>query len=727
VAAGVGTPALQGFTLVEVLIALVVLMVGIYAMLRIFPRGYSAIQFTEQRTTAALLAEAELNRWRLQPDALPEAVVATDYSGEAIPAALTDDAANLRGILVYGERAARLPGTTDYTVLALSDTDVALLDRTARALIYNPADLTPSQFDAALDPPPPPPADQRLRPARLHPGWEPNSLYLPRTVIGERIDIRRLSTTQLGVPFYLLSHAPLDVLRYWDDPTTPDNNPKEKSSYVDIYDARPWTYVPPGVEGGLKEREFTYDRDSGTMTFGPAQPPAWARSFKVDYTNPASLLRVFGATAEVEAGTNTPKPGSWAVPGVDPGSIQVHERMIGLSDEEYAAYRANPALWTRKNTYGVNTETSVTGKIEFSPLLQFQPQPGDVSLAKVDYRVRDWQIMVFDVEVPGDGVVQLPVRGIKGPTYTNPPRQDQPQEIARGLKLYWDPMTQQWQTRDRQDPSTWAYVVAVDRQTGDILTDHQETVVLPWPQWAQERLRRFRVNYRDSLLFFNYGDWQVAAGTWRSDLERNATIGSRELQSRTGRTFRIFCRAEGDWAVQVSLASRLYARSGTPSDGPLPGGVPLGGVGQDTPNTYAWRTDKNPRQLYFPLSDLGQVVAVDYYTDEGGVTRYVIGEVRSIAGPDVTDLGQWACRLSGGGLAHTPNAWGPVIVRGLSVRARVSWVGPGRAATLQDIIQAYYDTYQAPGRSGRTVLPRPSLNESWHQMTVTTYLTRVPL
>ncbi|GAG34992.1 unnamed protein product, partial [marine sediment metagenome] len=35
------------------------LMIGIYAMLRVFPRGFSAIEISQQRTTAAQLAEAE--------------------------------------------------------------------------------------------------------------------------------------------------------------------------------------------------------------------------------------------------------------------------------------------------------------------------------------------------------------------------------------------------------------------------------------------------------------------------------------------------------------------------------------------------------------------------------------------------------------------------------------------------------------------------------------------
>ena len=54
----------------------------------------------------------------------------------------------------------------------------------------------------------------------------------------------------------------------------------------------------------------------------------------------------------------------------------------------------------------------------------------------------------------------------------------------------------------------------------------------------------------------------------------HATVeGGRRVYSRRGRTYRVFCRAEGDWAVQLGMAARTYARSGSG----LPGGAPGAG------------------------------------------------------------------------------------------------------------------------------------------------------
>ncbi|MCJ7749745.1 MAG: hypothetical protein MUQ65_01415, partial [Armatimonadetes bacterium] len=86
--------------------------------------------------------------------------------------------------------------------------------------------------------------------------------------------------------------------------------------------------------------------------------------------------------------------------------------------------------------------------------------------------------------------------------------------------------------------------------------------------------------------------------------------------------------------------------------------------------------------------------------------------------PDVTDLGQWVCRLSAP-LAQEPYQWGPVGVRGIGVRARATWVSPGRATTLQDLVWAL--SQSPPARAV------PSLGETWHQVIVDTYLTRAPI
>ena len=108
-----------------------------------------------------------------------------------------------------------------------------------------------------------------------------------------------------------------------------------------------------------------------------------------------------------------------------------------------------------------------------------------------------------------------------------------------------------------------------------------------------------------------------------------------------------------------------------------------------------------------------------YYLDrDTGELDFVEGEVHTISPPNVTDLGQWVCRLSEP-LAKEPSEWGPISVRGIGVRARATWVGPGRAFLLQDLVSAL--DRLPPGRA------QPSLRESWHQVIVDTYLTRAPM
>ena len=263
----------RGFTLIEVLVALAILVIGIYATMTIFPRGFSAIEAGQQRTVAAQLAEGEIARWKLHPEALPEAIVATDYDGNLITATLynTTGNDNLERLLVFGEGAVFFPARLEGVTL----TD-ALVKRLFRPLVYDPQDIAPTEFDLALRPPR---DGEQARPT-AHPNWQPNTIYLPRTVIGERIDIRQLATSELGVPFYLLSHAPLDVLRR-------DSGEGTGPAYVDIYDARPWRHVPGRAPAELGPREFTATV-VGTelwLDFGPGGAvPAVPRAFKVDYT-----------------------------------------------------------------------------------------------------------------------------------------------------------------------------------------------------------------------------------------------------------------------------------------------------------------------------------------------------------------------------------------------------------------------------------------------------------
>ena len=702
--------------MIEVLIALVVLLVGVYAMFAIFPRGFSAMEATEARTVASQLADAELSRWKLDPESLPDQIVATNYDGTVIPGTLagtsaadpTNSAASM--LLVWNQNAMPLPLSTQYGFSPLTAVQFITLSQHPGAL-YSPGDLTPCAYDgvsASL------PKGASQRPAQLHPNWEPDSLYLPRTVIGEQINILRLfnqpPSSQSGnqysaVPFYLLSHAPLDVLKYLPGSGF---NAQPTAVWMDIYDAAAWQYVPVGTTP-LTSHQFIYDPSKQAFFFA-APSVAEQRHFKVDYTT----LNVFGQSVQMygldvptdPSGAAAPWPNGKPLPS-NPATMQVHEALQPLTNTTtYAQAIQDPNRWPRDAYYIDPSSASVTGMIQFCPLLQTSPQQGDITLVKADYRVKDWQILVFDVEVPPGGTVQLPLAHLKGPTFTNPPRQSRPQEVAQNVRKFFnaDGTTRTVSTT----PAYNAYVVAVDRQNGEVLTDTEALAVGgSLSTNPYERRTRVRVDYRNGILLFNYSPREAAPGTW------NATV---DTPDRSGHTYRVFCRAEGDWGVQLQPAARIYKRASSST------GLDLGADGS-AELTYSW-AQKNAaghdisKQLYFPLSESGQTVSVDYYKSDG---TYVEGELHTIGGPQVVDLGEWVCPLSDS-LANVPgpqpNPLGPINVRGISTRARVTWVGRGSRSTEDDLARFL---------SGRTPSLKESLQEGWYQTIVTTFIPRTPI
>jgi hypothetical protein len=163
------------------------------------------------------------------------------------------------------------------------------------------------------------------------------------------------------------------------------------------------------------------------------------------------------------------------------------------------------------------------------------------------------------------------------------------------------------------------------------------------------------------------------------------------------------------------VTARQYARSADR----WPGRTPMGAEEAAGGLTYAWNSDR-PRQLYFPLSEAGQAVAVSYYAEDDS---YVDGEVHTIAGANVTDLGQWACPLAEQ-LEKRPNLWGPISVRGIGVRARALWMAPGSDYTLQELTRAMD---QEVGTQRKPDRPRQVLSETWRQVIISTYMTRAPI
>ncbi|MES1228007.1 MAG: hypothetical protein ABUL72_05005, partial [Armatimonadota bacterium] len=72
---------IAGTSLIEVLTVIVVFLVGILAVIQIFPNGLRIVRDTKNNSTAASLAAAEIQRVGGRVDSLPEMIVPVVFGG----------------------------------------------------------------------------------------------------------------------------------------------------------------------------------------------------------------------------------------------------------------------------------------------------------------------------------------------------------------------------------------------------------------------------------------------------------------------------------------------------------------------------------------------------------------------------------------------------------------------------------------------------------------------
>jgi len=331
-------------------VALALLLIGIYAALRIFPTGFAYQEFSQNRVRANNLARAELERVKLAGGSLPDAIIVTDPYGE------------FRG--------------RDYFMNVLG--------------IYDPYDQTPRM-------------QGMLGELITNPGWEPDGAYLQRLIIGETVTIPRLGEEGRGlVPIHLLNFAPIDYL-YYDDRGNPIDNPIQVRStlYQSVNDLNLLANLPEG------SHHYYLDYSAAQIYFrvGTEQ-----RQVAIDYTYIGTDGQAHDVLLEKPIVVpTTPAPGRlWTEPIALPvpadwptisrvvrGTVEVYEvlgfvgfvALGGPPPELRAGEFALEELHDGNGNY-----VGVAGKIYFSPL-------DGGRTVKIDYRVRDWGIVREDRRV----------------------------------------------------------------------------------------------------------------------------------------------------------------------------------------------------------------------------------------------------------------------------------------------------------------------------------------
>ena len=74
----------RGTSLVEILVAMVVLLVGIMTVIQMFPTGFGVVRAGESQTIATRLAQQELERWKNMSANLPVGILPIDENGNVL-------------------------------------------------------------------------------------------------------------------------------------------------------------------------------------------------------------------------------------------------------------------------------------------------------------------------------------------------------------------------------------------------------------------------------------------------------------------------------------------------------------------------------------------------------------------------------------------------------------------------------------------------------------------
>jgi len=408
--------SIAGLTLIEVLVATVILAIGILVVLKIFPVGFGTIDISHQRTVATALASNEIERYKQYADdmyLLPDAIIATD------------------------------PSIIETELVPLVD--------------YNPNSVVPAeQTNLILAAPPTSDISHNL--------WEPQSLYLPRTILGEGMFIR--------ANMQFVNFAPLAAIQATQD------NGSGVNLGIRIYEYYPYL---PNEDATLQDDERRYILSSTNPNEFYVPITDAGRYFRLSYTwlDGTIYRRVVAETQLADAG------------GL---MIANHEAIPGTeSVYRELTYEPIPAN-LGANEFSLETDSSLTGKIYFYALNTLgHPSEDYNKLVKIDYAIQDWAIMSEDHIIPANTTdLRVTVTGgIKDEDYTNPPRQPNPMPLYVG---------------NIATPEDDRYVIAVDLDSGDIYHDAPDTgnlnmlsrdyvngrLVFP----ASSSKRRWRIFYR---------------------------------------------------------------------------------------------------------------------------------------------------------------------------------------------------------------------------------------
>lgn len=458
----------RGMSLVEVLAALSVFVIGILVIVRLFPPGFFIVKQSENVTLANRLAQSELERLKGTTLNLPAGILGWDI-------------------------------VTGSVLIDMDPEDMGELPELSNPGITHP-----------------------------HDPYYYSDVNKFRRIYSESTKIPAPMATRFGfASMYVMNFSPIE----WrgDDSVIVKSGPMRRRSVVRDAEDR-----QRADEGRLVRSSSDYAIDYREAVLYVAER-SYDREYIISYSywsrssGRPDLLPVLSARVHVPAGAFKVQIPDGAVAPAHVKSASGFTEIDGGSETVHRSFAriAHDADFDLYNPYQYKVMDQHQGILAFNPLGYGYEEVtawGRVALtAYIDYDVLDWHIIREErklpegshINSPADLDVKLTLRYIKnaGLQGAAPP--------IRTASMEFDGSTYAGLSADLQFS-----ILAVDIQNGYW---YNEETVLDDGNWAMV------VDYKDGIIRFH-----------------------RDL---AGRTFRIYYRAEGDWALQVFKSYESYRRS----------------------------------------------------------------------------------------------------------------------------------------------------------------------
>ncbi|MBS1723528.1 MAG: hypothetical protein JSS66_11305 [Armatimonadetes bacterium] len=664
----------SGTTLIEVLVVIVVFLVGILAIVQVFPPGLTILRRTRDVTRASQLGTSEMSRIRGQASDLPEMIVPVTYTNTGTGLRVTIDTNRKRNDLMP----AIDPGLGKGQINEKGQVMIGG-NPTSNWQLVSGANL----FNRVIGESTPVPAPRRV------PGLPPGQNF------GSVLQL-------IFGPAY-----------YYSQPNgigEPDVVQVYGNDYQRRYGNR--DFNQPNPFGRVREGEFYYvAADDTDDTYFPNEDQIWvgpslARNLRVAFSfaysvngQPAQFDVIVKAVLDPN---NIPPyalrvgnywvvslPELVAVPDIygDQNFVKANYlyaegesvRVQRIYDEIPLAQTFDPndpyqykvigsgTVGTGPDTRGYALGTLLCNPVGFGTRVRSQAGVSEALEAKVDYSVFDWRILKDEFRVPvpetvGGALLPKQVKLTAGSI--KPRGTEEPDQLAyHGMGL-----------------STPTLVALPSTDTDDIIVEDTDTGAIILGNIEKNPDSAWTVDRSIGQIVFRDVDGNAANGLsawfqYPTGDPNNPWAPRVLVPDISARNIKVMYMARGEWSVQPFKAARQYRVSRyIGANGLGPGECFIGGSPDSGGNPVG-----QPFRLYFSPYDLGQKVnagEVWLTTGAGPFALYdqefQISGIENIAGRDLA-FADIRDKAPAGSIFDGSQGYVARRVRGASLKVRVMW------------------------------------------------------